>query len=135
MAKVIGARRHRARLTTLRRGIRREAGKAIFVGAGILETEARRLIINDAIQGKGHVPSAPLTPPNRDTGQLDQSIVAKRRSELKSEVSANAPYAVALEHGTSKMAERPFMRPATKTMRPIITKLVRKAARRVLIKS
>jgi HK97 gp10 family phage protein len=111
------------------------AGKAIFVGAGILETEARRLIVAGAIQGAGHIPSAPGDPPNRDTGQLDQSITARRRSKLKSQVSVGAPYGLFLEFGTALMAERPFMRPATKRTRSKITKLVERAVRNALAKS
>ncbi len=135
MAKVTGARRHKTRLQNLRRGIRTQAGKAIFVGAGILETEARRLIVAGAVQGKGHVPSAPGEPPHRDTGQLDQSVVAVRKTTLKSEVSANAEHALPLEFGTKRMIERPFLKPATKNTRRAITKLVRRAARRALLKS
>jgi len=135
MARVSGAKRHSTRLKNLRRGIRREAGRAIFVGAGMLETEARRLIVAGAVQGKHHVPSAPGQPPHRDTGQLDQSIVALRTSQLKSKVQVNAPHGLPLEFGTSRMVERPFLKPATKNTRRAITKLVRRAARRVLIKS
>jgi HK97 gp10 family phage protein len=46
---------------------------------------------------------------------------------LRVEVSSNAPYSAALEYGTSKMAERPFMRPAVKAKRQRVTELVGKA--------
>jgi len=135
MARVIGARRHSARLKNMRRRGAEAAGKAIFVGAGILETEWRRLIVAGAIQGAGHIPSRPGEPPNRDTGQLDQSIVARRRSILRSEVAAGAPHALPLEFGTSKMEERPSARPATKRTRAKITKLVERAVRRALART
>lgn len=132
MVRIIGARRHTERLRNMRRRVVDQAGTAIFVGSGILETEARRLIIANAIQGKGHIPSAPGEPPNRDTGQLDQSVIARRRGRVRSEVSANAPYALFLEFGTSRMAERPFMRPATRRTRRQITTLVQRAVRGAL---
>jgi HK97 gp10 family phage protein len=49
------------------------------------------------------------------------------------EVSANAPYAAALEFGTSKMAERPYMRPAVARKRKEAIALVRKAVRDVVV--
>lgn len=132
MAKVTGAARHIARLQNARVGVRREVGRAVFVGAGQIETQARQLIIQNAIQGKGHIPSRPGEPPNRDTGQLDQSIVSVKTGELTAETSANAQsgdysYAVGLEFGNTKVAERPYMRPATRLTRKRIERLVRRA--------
>lgn len=132
MAKITGARRHRQRLRNLPLATRLEVGKAIFAGAGIIQTEARRSIIQGAIQGAGHIPSAPGEPPNRNTGQLDQSIITRKTGVLTAETSAEAPYSVALEFGTSKMAERPYMRPATKKSRAKIERLTRLALKRAL---
>ena len=135
MAKITGQKRHSQRLKKIRRSVPAAAGQAIFVGAGILETEARRLIVAGAVQGKGHVASAEGDPPNRDTGQLDQSIVALKTGKLTSEVEVGAPYGTPLEFGSKNMAERPFMRPATKVTRPKIVKIVKGAAARAVRKS
>lgn len=129
MVKILGALRHAQRLRRLPAATRAEVGKAIFVGAGLIETEARTSIIRGGVQGKGHIPSAPGEPPNRDTGQLDQSVQAKKTGELTAETSASAPYAAALEFGTSKMEERPFMRPATQKNRAKIERLARAAVK------
>jgi HK97 gp10 family phage protein len=51
---------------------------------------------------------------------------------LKVEVSANAPYASALEFGTSKMAERPYMRPAAAKARPQVAELVKAAVTKII---
>ena len=130
MAKVTGAKRHSQRLRNLPAATAREVGKVMFVGAGVIETEARRSIVAGAIQGKGHVPSAPGEPPNRDTGVLDQNVAAKKTGRLTAETASSAPYSAALEFGTSKMEERPFMRPATQKSRPIIENLARAAVSR-----
>lgn len=132
MVKITGARRHSQRLKALPRATRREVGAAIFVGAGLIQTEARRSIIANSIQGAGHIPSLPGEPPNRDTGQLDQNIITAKTGEMSAEVSSNAPYSASLEFGTSKMAERPYMRPATKKERPKVVELVRKAVSRAI---
>jgi HK97 gp10 family phage protein len=50
---------------------------------------------------------------------------------LKVEVSSNAPYAAALEFGTSKMLPRPYMQPATSRRRREVVELVRGAVTRV----
>lgn len=129
MAKIKGAKRHLRRLRGANASVRRHAGRAIFVGAGQIETEARQSIIRGAIQGAGHVPSRPGEPPNRDTGNLDQNIVATKTGDLTAEVSSNAQagdysYSVGLEFGTSKMDERPYMRPAAKKKRAVVRELV-----------
>lgn len=129
MAKIIGAKVHQRRLKALPARTLEKVGRAIFVGAGQIETEARRLIVEGSIQGAGHIPSLPGEAPNRDTGQLDQSIVAQRTGVVTSETTANAPYAAFLELGTSKMEERPYMRPATRNKRPVIVELVNRAVR------
>lgn len=127
MAKVSGHKRHSARLKRLPEDTRREIGKAIFVGAGLIEADARVSIIKGGIQGKGHIPSRPGEPPNRDTGVLDQNIVAKKTGDLTAEVASQAPYSAALEFGTSTIDERPFMRPATQKNRAKIEKLAGRA--------
>lgn len=61
-----------------------------------------------------HVPSNPGQPPKADTHTLDRNIetTIKSISPPVVRVTSNAPYGRDLEYGTSKMAERPYMRPA-----------------------
>jgi hypothetical protein len=47
-------------------------------------------------------------------------------------VSANAPYSVPLEFGTSKMAARPYMGPATANKRKEAVDLIRAAVSKVV---
>ena len=98
---------------------------ALFAGADLIRTEAALSIVAGSIQGKGHIPSKPGEPPNRDTAQLDTSIITEGdRSRLRAEVSANTDYAVDQELGNSKMAERPYMRPATDKNRDAVVRKV-----------
>lgn len=129
MAKVFGRKRHTQRLRNMRTRVASEAGRGIFVGAGIIQAEARRLIAAGAVQGAGHVPSAPGEPPNWDTGTLAGAIEARKTGLVTAETSSNAPYALFLEKGTRRMAERPYMVPATRNSRAKITALVRRLAR------
>lgn len=130
--KITGAKAHAARMKRLTSP---EAitsiGRALYVGGERLEVEAVRLITEGAVSGKGHVVSAPGQPPNADTHGLDRNIETIQVEPLKVEVSSNARYAAELEFGTSKMAERPYMRPATARKRSEITDLVRKAVAHV----
>lgn len=102
-------------------------GKALFAGGEMIDAEASRLITEGAVSGKYHVPSKPGEPPNEDTGVLRTNIEVHQTGPLRVEVSSNAPYAAALEFGTSRMAERPYMRPATKRKRKEVVALVEKA--------
>lgn len=100
-------------------------GRVLFWGADQIKAEARHLITEGSVSGKNHVPSLPGEPPNRDTGVLDSHIEAVQTAPLRSEASSNAPYAVPLETGTSKMAARPYMGPATRNKRAeIVAKVV-----------
>lgn len=99
--------------------------RVLFWGADQIKAEARHLITEGSVSGKNHVPSLPGEPPNRDTGVLDSHIEAVQTAPLRSEASSNAPYAVPLETGTSKMAARPYMGPATRNKRAeIVAKVV-----------
>jgi hypothetical protein len=72
-----GAQRHADRLKKLSEKSDR-ISKLVFVGADMIKTEARHSITAGAISGKGHIPSRPGEPPNRDTGYLDTNIEAFR---------------------------------------------------------
>jgi HK97 gp10 family phage protein len=105
-------------------GVRDRVGQALFVAAGEIQTEARHLISEGSVSGKGHVASLPGEPPNMDTRHLMNNIEAYRTGETSAEVRSEASYAAALEFGTSKMAPRPYMKPATDRKRGRITQLV-----------
>jgi HK97 gp10 family phage protein len=105
----------------------RRVGAALFAGGQTIQVEAQLSITRGAVSGANHVPSAPGQPPNNDTSVLANNIETVQTGPLKAEVSSNAPYAAALEFGTSKMAERPYMRPATAAKRKEVTALVRRA--------
>lgn len=96
-------------------------GQALYWGAQQIQTEAQHLITEGSVSGKFHVPSLPGEPPNNDTGVLKSNIEAIQTAPLRAEVSSNAPYAAALEFGTSRMAARPYMGPAVRNKRKEIT--------------
>lgn len=90
---------------------------ALFAIGQHIETDAEISITAGSISGKDHVPSAPGEPPNADTRLLDTSIETTMEGPSEVHVTSNAPYSAALEFGTSKIEERPFMRPATEKNR------------------
>lgn len=62
-----------------------------------------------------HTASAPGNAPASDTGRLRGAVdtqVTVTSREVIGTISANTEYALPLELGTSKMAARPFLRPA-----------------------
>lgn len=61
-------------------------------------------------------PSPAGEAPGVDTGNLKNSVVANPRGALTWVVGIGAEYGVNLEYGTSKMAARPFVRPAINRM-------------------
>lgn len=86
--------------------------RGLFAAGEEIQVEAQLSITNGAVSGAGHVPSAPGEPPNNDTGVLAGNIETTQEKPLEVKVSSNAPYSGSLEFGDSKIAERPFMRPA-----------------------
>lgn len=108
-------------------GAERFIGQALFVAGETIQVEAQISITTGAVSGKGHVASAPGEAPNADTHRLADNIETVQPAPLRVEVSSNAPYSAALEFGTSKMAERPFMRPAVAKKRKEVTDLLAKA--------
>lgn len=133
MVKITGQQKHSQRLGRLAGPQMRSAVyRALFTAGVLIETEAEISITSGSVSGKDHVPSAPGEPPNADTRLLDTSIETTGNPEqMKVRVTSNAPYSLALEQGTSKMAARPFMGPAARKMRGPATELVRKAVSRV----
>jgi HK97 gp10 family phage protein len=126
---VKGAARHAARLKRLQ-GAGAKLRPIVYAAADMLAAEAALSITAGAQSGAGHVPSGPGEPPNADTGKLDRSIHVEQIDDLSARVVADPPYAVPLEFGTSRIAERPFMRPAAKKIRPEMQEMIRKALQR-----
>jgi HK97 gp10 family phage protein len=113
----------------------RAIGRALGAGALLIENHSKRSILTGAKTGKtyrrgtvNHRASAPGQPPASDTGRLVSSFLSEPGSEpLSYDVRANAMYAGFLEFGTSRMAPRPFLRPALAATNDRIVQLVRDA--------
>ncbi|MEC9067814.1 MAG: HK97-gp10 family putative phage morphogenesis protein [Pseudomonadota bacterium] len=129
--KFRGADKHLRRLKAMGPRAEREASKLVLTLADMHAKEASYLITQGSVGGANHVPSLPGEPPNADTGHLHTSIHAESAGPLKAVSVADADYSAALEFGTSKMAERPFMRPAAKTVRREAEVLAKAAAKRI----
>lgn len=133
MAKITGDFKHIRHLLEARGPlIQREVGQAIFVAGDLVAKEAARSIVSGSVSGRAHVPSAPGTPPNADTRNLDTNIFVERHGLFAVNVVSAASYSTFLEFGTSKMAERPFMKPAADKMTPKAVKLVEAALKRAI---
>ena len=65
-----------------------------------------------------HTASAPGQPPMTDTGRLVNSIEFDKVGDLTATVGSKLAYATYLEYGTSRMAARPFFRPAVEQIGP-----------------
>jgi len=136
VVKITGREKHLKRLNRMRGPeMVREVGKALFAAGNMIQVEAQISITAGSISGKGHIPSKPGEPPNRDTGDLDMKIETAMTAPLKVEVSSNSDHAVPMEVGTSKVAARPYMAPAAAKKREEATNLVRKAVDKVIQQS
>lgn len=62
--------------------------------------------------GRMHSSAAPGSPPAPDTGALKNSITTTRKKPGLYWVQDGVEYGIYLELGTTRMAARPFMRPA-----------------------
>lgn len=116
---IIGVNKHNTRLKRMYSAASQEKiGRIVYAAADKVRVEARRLIADGAIQGKNHVPSLPGEPPNWDTGELANGIETTRGpKKMQASTDSTAPHSDPLESGTSKMAARPFMRPAAQNVR------------------
>lgn len=116
-----GQKQHRDRLKKLAGPqVRAMANAVVYEGADRIRAAAHRLVSQGSVSGKGHVPSAPGQPPHRDTGNLQAHMEATNPKPLVGRFTSSADYAAFLEFGTSKMAERPHIRPARDAVLPII---------------
>lgn len=138
MARVRGLDRFKKRMANIRQLTPREVTAALYAAGQAIEIDAEHSITDGSISGKGHIPSNPGEPPNADTRLLDSSIetvLVDGPEGGKVNVESNAPYAAHLEFGTSKMAERPYMRPAAERQRKKASELVAAAMRGVVRRS
>lgn len=133
MVKITGRKQVTKRLDSMTR-ISRGVAAALYEVGNAIEVEAERSITTNSVSGKFHVPSAPGSAPNRDTGLLDNNIdtVIVPSRDPKVIVTSHAPYSAALEFGTSKMSERPFMRPATEKHRKDAAKRVAEVVNHII---
>lgn len=104
--------------------------KALYAAGQLIEVEAENSITEGSISGPGHIPSLPGESPNADTRQLDGDIHTVVVGRGRVNVESIAPYSAALEFGTSKMAARPYMNPASQKKSPEAKKLIAEAIRR-----
>lgn len=104
------------------------AMRGVVRGTESVRTEAIRLMQETPHTGRiyrrrgvTHQASAPGEPPAVDTGRHINSITTEYdQAQLAGTVVFRAKYAAALEYGTSRMAPRPYARPALANMRDSI---------------
>lgn len=107
-------------------------GSLLYEYGDRIRAEAFRSISAGSVSGKNHVPSRPGESPNRDSGVLQAGLEVQRTGPLTVEVRAETPYSAPLEFGSSKVAARPFMRPARDKVAAVAKKeFGRKLARAV----
>lgn len=148
MSRVRGRRELIEKLGKINKETVRQVTRALMRGALKVEKRAVEGIIDPPKtgriyrskhrKGKLHQASAPGEFPAADSGRLHQSIthaqVPAPPGTIRVEVGANAPYAILLELGTSKMEPRPFMAPALREneagIRNDIVEAVRRGSRK-----
>lgn len=128
-----GAQKHSARLKKIAKQTAKEVVRALYLIGQDVELTAEHSITEGSISGKGHIPSLPGQPPNRQTGTLDSNIettvVAQNPPTVH--VTSHAPYSAFLEFGTSVMAARPFLSPAVAKFRGKIPADISVAVRKI----
>lgn len=87
---------------------------------------------------KGHHPSLPDNPPAPDTGNLRESIRYEVHNEgnevygIVGSTQKDPNYAVYTEYGTTRMAPRPWLRPAMRANNDFIRSTVSRAVKNTL---
>lgn len=85
-----------------------------------------------------HYPSLPNNPPAVDTGTLRRSItfdVETDESKVTGRVGStilDPPYGAYLEFGTSRMIQRPWLRPALERNREVIKENIKEGVREIV---
>ncbi len=101
---------------------KRNVQRAMMATGEEVRTRVVESILEGAILGPGHLPSAPGEAPNADIGDLHQSYgtAGAWTDGLTYEQTVGSPLAkaAALEDGTPTMAPRPHLLPAWEAERP-----------------
>ena len=85
-----------------------------------------------------HYPSLPNNPPAVDTGTLRRSItfdVGTDESKVTGRIGStilDPPYGAYLEFGTSRMIQRPWLRPALERNREVIKENIKEGVREIV---
>jgi HK97 gp10 family phage protein len=85
-----------------------------------------------------HYPSLPNNPPAVDTGTLRRSItfdVGMDENKVTGRVGStilDPPYGAYLEFGTSRMIQRPWLRPALERNQEVIKEHIREGVREIV---
>lgn len=133
MVKITGAKEHRARLSRIAGPeMVRQVGAVLYAAGDLVAVEEARLITEGAVSGKGHVPSKPGEPPNADTHLLDRSIETVLVKPLEVEVQTNAPYAVDLQFGNSKIGARPYADVALQNKRKEVLSMIQRGVSKIV---
>lgn len=111
------------------------ANRVVYVGADMIRGKAYQQISRGSVSGRNHVPAPPGAYPNRDTGHLQANIETANPEPLLATVTSSAEYAAALEFGTSRMAARPYMKPARDSEEPRIRKLFAQEIQKIVKRS
>lgn len=150
--QIKGLRAHKEHMERRRNRVESAIAVAIIDWAELIENHAIWSVIEFGIPSPNHIVSSPHNPPNSDTFTLAETIHKEVRGEgLATEFvgeslmergintvftvdviagGSRAPYAVALEWGTSNMIERPFMLPASTAQKQAGIALVHAAVRK-----
>jgi hypothetical protein len=146
--EVRGGRRLSARITRIV-GQVDGVHRAVALGAEDIKGEAVRMIQKGARSGrvydtyfwtdsqgrlrKGrkrnrpHQASAPGEPPKTDSGRLVSHIFSRIAGRAVAEAGTDIRHGIYLEHGTAKMAPRPWLSVALKRRREAIMERIRRA--------
>ena len=141
-ARVDGGNRLARKLRGIPDAMRVQLRQAIQISGEQVAGEAKRLIQGGTrsgavvtIGGKAHQRSGPGEPPKTDTGRLVASIFSELDADgLGVDVGTDVKYGALLEHGTQKMAARPWLFRTFEKLKPRIRRRIEKAANQALRK-
>lgn len=134
-----GGKELRAALKAMGPRLEAEVGRAVTGTALELQGDVKKRINRGPASGRVyqkqnprrvHQASAPGQAPATDTGRLVNSIFFEVQGKLTATVGSRLVYALWLEYGTSRMAARPYFRPAVEAMRVRFVKRLEAAVRR-----
>jgi HK97 gp10 family phage protein len=121
--------------------------KVVAQACGIVQKDIQESMRDTPTQSVGyhtynkkvlHYPSLPNNPPAVDTGTLRRSItfdVGTDESKVTGRVGStilDPPYGAYLEFGTSRMIQRPWLRPALERNREVIKENIKEGVREIV---